>query len=229
MMNETDFSTVITISGFKANLVKMLNAGLRSLGADPVIDDTEDCESILRKVTAKGIVFQLQDLLNQSGAPLPREGVPMDEDDTEYFEDYGLVVSEIQEKEQDLTVVFHFWSGDGNLGEWSFERDYDCFFRELLPLYDCEASIVKGVDETSQWAAVFRLQEGEVKRFYVEPVTYQVMLEKLAEINPEKYLPFLIDSMKHQIECIQERLEWTLNRLNPPYEAPSTTVEDIPF
>jgi hypothetical protein len=167
--------------------------------------------------------------LRQGGAPLPREGVPVDEDDTELFEDYGLIVSEIQEKDLELTVVFHFWSGDGNLGEWNFEKDYDGFFRELLPLYDCEASIVKGVDETSQWAAIFRLQEGEVKRFYVEPVTYQVMLEKLAEINPEKYLPFLIDSMKHQIECIQERLEWTLDRLNPPYEAPSTTVEDIPF
>ncbi len=98
MMNETDFSTVITVTGSKANLVKMLNAGLRSLGADIVIDDTEDRECILRKVTAEGIVFQLQDLLNQSGAPLPREGVPIDEDDTEYFEDYGLVVSEIQEK-----------------------------------------------------------------------------------------------------------------------------------
>ena len=229
MMNKTDFSTVITVTGPKANLVKMLNAGLRSLGADIAIDDTEDRESILRKVTAEGIVFQLQDLLNQGGAPLSRKGVPVDEDYTEYFEDYGLIVSEIQEKDQELTVVFHFWAGEGKLGEWSFEWDYDCFFRELLPLYDCEASIVKGVDETSQWAAIFRLQEGEVKRFYVEPVTYQVMLEKLAEINPEKYLPFLIDSMKHQIECIQERLEWALDRLNPPYEAPSTTVEDIPF
>ena len=232
-MNEIDFSTVITISGPKANLVKMLNAGLRSLGAGPAITDTEDRESILRKVTAEGIVFQLQDLLNQGGAPLPREGVPMDEDYTEYFEDYGLIVSEIQEKDQELTVVFHFWSGDGNLGEWSFERDYDCFFRELLPLYDCEASIVKGGMETPQWATSFRLYKGDVDHMYVEPlaesVGYLNTLEKLVKINPEKYLPFLIDSMKHQIECIQERLEWALNRLNPPYEAPSTTVEDIPF
>ena len=62
-----------------------------------------------------------------------------------------------------------------------------------------------------------------------ESIGYQMTLEKLVDINPEKYLPFLIDSMKHQIECIQERLEWALDRLNPPYEAPSTTVEDIPF
>jgi hypothetical protein len=233
MMNETDFSTVITVTGSKTNLVRMLNAGLRSLGADPVIDDTDDSESILRIVTGEGIVFHLQDLLNQGGAPLPREGVPMDEDDTEYFEDYGLIVSEIQEEDQELTVVFHFWSGDGNLGEWNFERDYDCFFRELLPLYDCEASIVKGGMETPQWATSFRLYEGDVDRLYIEPLAesagYLNTLEKLAEINPEKYLPFLINSMKHQIECIQERLEYTLDRLNPPYEAPSTTVEDIPF
>jgi hypothetical protein len=229
MMNETDFSTVITVTGPKANLVKMLNAGLRSLGADMAIDDTEDRESILRKVTAEGIVFQLQDLLNQGGAPLPREGVPMDEECSEFFEDYGLIVSEIQEKDQELTVVFHFWSGEGKLGEWNFEWDYDCFFRELLPLYDCEASIVKGVDETSQWAAIFRLEEGEVKRFYVEPLTYQVMLEKLVDINPDKYAPFLIDCMKHQIEYIQERLECVLDRLNPTYESPSTSEEDIPF
>lgn len=232
-MNETDFSTVITVTGPKANLVKMLNVGLHSLGVDMIIADTEDHESILRKVTAEGIVFQLQDLLNQGGAPLPREGVPMDEDCTEFFEDYGLIVSEIQEKDQELTVVFHFWSGDGNLGEWSFERDYDCFFRELLPLYDCEASIVKGGMETPQWATSFRLYKGDVDHMYVEPlaesVGYLNTLEKLVKINPEKYLPFLIDSMKHQIECIQERLEWALNRLNPPYEAPSTTVEDIPF
>ena len=232
-MNETDFSTVITVTGSKTNLVKMLNVGLHSLGVDMIIADTEDHESILRKVTAEGIVFQLQDLLNQGGAPLPREGVPMDEDYTEYFEDYGLIVSEIQEKDQELTVVFHFWSGDGNLGEWSLERDYDCFFRELLPLYDCEASIVKGGMETPQWATSFRLYKGDVDHMYVEPlaesVGYLNTLEKLVKINPEKYLPFLIDSMKHQIECIQERLEWTLNRLNPPYEAPSTTVEDIPF
>ena len=233
MMNETDFSTVITVTGPKANLVKMLNAGLRSLGADIAIDDTEDRESILRKVTAEGIVFQLQDLLNQGGAPLSRKGVPVDEDYTEYFEDFGLIVSEIQEKDQELTVVFHFWSGDGNLGEWNFERDYDCFFRELLPLYDCEASIVKGGTETPQWATSYQLHKNDVDRLYVEPLAesigYQMTLEKLVEINSEKYLPFLIDSMKHQIECIQERLEWALDRLNPPYEAPSTTVEDIPF
>ncbi len=233
MMNETDFSTVTTVTGPKANLVKMLNAGLRSLGADIVIDDTEDRGSIFRKVTAEGIVFQLQDLLNQDGDPLPRKGVPVDEDYTEYFEDYGLIVSEIQEKDHELTVVFHFWSGDGNLGEWNFERDYDCFFRELLPLYNCEASIVKGGAETPQWATSYRLHKNDVDRLYVEPLAesigYQMTLEKLVEINSEKYLPFLIDSMKHQIECIQERLEWTLDRLNPTYEAPSTTVEDIPF
>ena len=232
-MKKTDFSTVITISGSKANLVKMLNAGLRSLGTDSVITDADDCESILRTVTAKGIVFQLQDLLNQGGAPIPREGVPVDEEYTEYFEDYGLLVSEIQEKDQELTLVFHFWSGDGNLGEWSFEREYDCFFRELLPLYDCEASIVKGGMETPQWATTFRFDGDEVDRMYVEPlaesVGYLNTLEKLVEINPEKYLPFLIDSMKHQIECIQERLNYTLDRLNPPYEAPSTTVEELPF
>ena len=235
-MKDTDFSTVVTITGPKVNLVKMLNAALRGVGADIVIDGGEDSESILRKLSDDKIVFQLQDFLNQGNEALPREGVPEDEDGTEFFEDYGLRLADIQEKDKELTVVFHFWSAEYPMGEWDFEKDYECFFQELLPRYDCKASIVKGAEETPQWADSFRFNHGTLEHYCVEPLAasacYQINLENLVKINPDRYLPFLVDSMKHQIECIQDRLEFTLERLNPTENETADAKEhddEIPF
>lgn len=165
--------------------------------------------------------------------PLGDQQPDTDEDYSEYFEDYGLRVAEIQEKDKELTVVFHFWSSEYNLGEWDFEKDYHRFFHILLTLYGCKASIVKGAEETPQWAATFQFHKGTVKETSFDPlaesVGYQNVLENLVDINPEKYLPFLVESMKHQIECIQERLDWAQNKLDSNHESPSISADDIPF
>lgn len=129
--------------------------------------------------------------------PLGDQQPDTDEDYSEYFEDYGLRVAEIQEKDKELTVVFHFWSSEYNLGEWDFEKDYHRFFHMLLTLYGCKASIVKGVEETPQWAATFQFHKGTVKETSFDPLAesagYQNVLENLVDINPEKYLPFLVE------------------------------------
>ena len=222
-MNNVDFTTVVTISSSKIGLVKMLNAALRSVGADIVLVDTEDGESILRKLSDNDIVFQLQDFLNEGNDPLPREGVPVDEECTEYFEDYGLRLADIQQKGTELTLVFHFWSGEDDMGEWDCERDYKPFFKELLPRYKCEATVIKGADETPQWAVNFWYTRDEVLCYYYEPLAesaaFQNALEKLVEINPRRYLPFLTGSMLHQTGCIQDRLNWALERLTPKSDA----------
>ena len=79
-MNGSDLTTVITLEGPKASMVKMLNAGILSLGRTNLINEGEDKETIKQKVTGDAIVFQFQDLLNGSGEPLPRERIPLDED-----------------------------------------------------------------------------------------------------------------------------------------------------
>lgn len=218
-MENNNFTTVIIIAGVKSELVRMLNAALRGVGADVVLADTEDRESILRKLSDNNIVFQLQDLLNEGNDPLPREGVPMDEENTEYFDDYGLRLADIQQKGMKLTLVFHFWSGKDDKGEWDYDSDYKPFFYELLPRYECEATIIKGACESPQWTVTFWYTRGEVTYYYYEPLgessVYQGVLEELAEINPERYLPFLHDSMKHQIECIQDQMDWAMERLAP--------------
>ena len=222
-MENNSFTTVITISGSKVELVKMLNAALRGVGADIVIADTEDGESILRKLNDNNIVFQLQDFLNEDDKPLPREGVPMDEECTVFFEDYGLRLADLQQKGLKLTLVFHFWSGNYDMGEWDYENDYNPFFYELLPRYQCDATVIKGAGGTLQWTVTFWYTRGEVTHYYYEPLaepgSYQDVLEKLVEINPERYLPFLVDSMKYQISCLQERMERALKRLTPKTEA----------
>ena len=222
-MEKDSFTTVITISGSKVELVKMLNAALRGVGADIVLADTEDGESILRKMNDNSIVFQLQDFLNEGDKPLPREGVPMDEECTEYFEDYGLRLADVQQKGLKLTLVFHFWSGNYDMGEWDYENDYNPFFYELLPRYQCDATVIKGAGETPQWTVTFWYRYGEVTHYYYEPLAepaaYQDVLEKLVEINPERYLPFLVDSMKYQISCLQDRMERALKRLTPKTDA----------
>ena len=220
---DNNYTTVITLSGSKVGLVKMLNAALCGVGADIVLADTEDGESILRKLNDNNIVFQLQDLLNEGDKPLPREGVPMDEECTEFFEDYGLRLTDIQQKGLKLTLVFHFWSGKYDLGDWDYESDYNPFFYELLPRYQCEATVIKGAGETPQWTVSFWYKRGEVTHYYYEPLAepaaYQDALEKLVEINPERYLPFLVESMKHQISCLQDRMERALKRLTPKTDA----------
>ena len=218
-MEKNSFTTVIIIAGLKFELVKMLNSALRAVEADVVLADTEDGESILRKLSDNNIVFQLQDLLNEGNDPLPREGVPVDEESTEFFEDYGLRLADIQQKGMKLTLVFHFWSGKDDMGEWDYDSDYKPFFYELLPRYECEATVIKGAGETPQWTVTFWYRRGEVSHYYYEPLgepaAYQDILEELAIINPERYLPFLVDSMKHQIECIHDRLDRALVRLTP--------------
>ena len=228
-MDNNNYTTVITLSGSKVGLVKMLNAALCGVGADVVLADNEDGESILRKLNDNNIVFQLQDLLNEGDEPLPREGVPVDEASTEYFEDYGLRLADIQQKGLKLTLVFHFWSAEYDLGEWDYESDYKPFFYELLPRYQCEATVIKGADETPQWTVTFWYTRGEVTHYYYEPLAepaaYQRDLEKLVEINPERYLPFLVESMKHQISCLQDRMEWALKRLTPETDAQKSLGE----
>ena len=93
-MNNMDLTTVITLTGPKASVVKMLNAGIRSLGLSDIIKDGDDLETFIRKVTGDAIVFQFQDLLNTTGEPMPRVRVPLDEDGEDYYEDYGLKVAE---------------------------------------------------------------------------------------------------------------------------------------
>lgn len=207
----------------------MLNAALRGVGADLVLADTEDGESILRKLNDNNIVFQLQDLLNEGDKPLPREGVPVNEECTEFFEDYGLRLADIQQKGLKLTLVFFFWSGKYDMGVWDYESDYNPFFYELLPRYQCEATVIKGAGGTPQWTVTFWYTRGEVTHYYYEPLAepaaYQSALEKLVEINPERYLPFLVDSMKHQISCLQDRMYWALERLTPGTDAQNSLGE----
>jgi hypothetical protein len=228
-MENNSFTTVITLSGSKVELVKMLNAALRGVGADIVIADTEDGETTLRKLNDNNIVFQLQDFLNEDDKPLPREGMPMDEECTEFFEDYGLRLADIQQKGLKLTLVFHFWSGKYDMGEWDYENDYNPFFYELLPRYKCEATVIKGAGGTPQWTVTFWYKRGEVTHYYydplAEPAAYQSSLEKLVEINPERYLPFLVDSMKHQISCLEDRMYWALERLTPGTDAQKSLGE----
>ena len=231
-MNNVDFTTVVTITGSKVGLVKMLNAALRSVGADIVLVDTEDGESILRRLNGNDIVFQLQDFLNEGNGPLPREGVPVDEECTEYFEDYGFRLADVQQKGEDLILAFHFWTGEDDMGEWDYERDYKPFFKELLSRYQCEATVIKGAEETPQWTVHFRYTRGEVTHCYYEPLAesaaYQNALEKLVEINPKRYLPFLTGSMEHQIGCIQDRLDWARGRVTSKSDAKAND-DDLPF
>ena len=104
-MNNMDLTTVITLTGPKANVVKMLNAGILSLGFTNLVEDGDDLGAVIQKVTGDAMVFQFQDLLNTTGEPLPRTRIPMDEDYSEFNEDFGLKVADIIENEQSLTVI----------------------------------------------------------------------------------------------------------------------------
>ena len=218
-MSDNEFTTVIIISGSKSGLVKMLNAALRGVGAGFVLADTDGGQSILRKMSDNNVVFQLQDLLNEGDKPLPREGVPVDEEGTEFFEDYGLRLADIRQKGGKLTLVFHFCSGKDDMGEWDYDSDYKPFFHELLPRYKCEATVITGGGTAPQWTVTFWYTRGEVTYYYYEPLgeshVYQEALEKLVDINPKRYFPFLIESMKHQSESIQDRLDGALMKLTP--------------
>ena len=48
-MNSLELTTVITLTGPKTNVVKMLNAGILSLGLSDLIEDGDDLETIVRK------------------------------------------------------------------------------------------------------------------------------------------------------------------------------------
>ena len=57
-----DLTTVITLTGPKANVVKMLNAGILGLGFSDLIKDCDDLGTVIQKVTGDAMVFQFQDL-----------------------------------------------------------------------------------------------------------------------------------------------------------------------
>ena len=105
------------------------------------------------------------------------------------------------------------------MGEWDYDSDYKPFFHELLPRYKCEATVITGGGTAPQWTVTFWYTRGEVTYYYYEPLgeshVYQEAMEKLVDINPKRYLPFLIESMKHQSESIQNRLDGALMRLTP--------------
>lgn len=63
-MNNLELTTVITLTGPKAIVVKMLNAGLLGLGFTNLIEEGDDLGTVIQKVTCDAMVFQFQDLLN---------------------------------------------------------------------------------------------------------------------------------------------------------------------
>ncbi len=215
IMNNMDLTTVITLTGPKANVVKMLNAGILGLGLSDLIKDGDDLGTVIQKVTGDAMVFQFQDLLNTTGEPLPRTSIPMDEDYSEFFEDFGLKVADIIEKEQRLTVILYYWTREDCFGYDLYgERDFPQFLYDAVRQYGLEAEFVKGGVEFPKYASSFRLanaETGEVIQTRFEPWTeyrgYQKAFDKLTELNQDLFLQFEIKSHEHLIQSLKDDLE----------------------
>jgi len=215
IMNNMDLTTVITLTGPKANVVKMLNAGILGLGLSDLIKDGDDLGTVIQKVTGDAMVFQFQDLLNTTGEPLPRTRIPMDEDYSEFFEDFGLKVADILENGQSLTVILYYWTREYGLGYDLFtERDYPQFLYDVVRQYGLEADFVTGGEEFPKYASSFRLanaETGEVTQTRFEPFSeyrgYQKAFDKLSELNQDLFLQFEIKSHEHLIQSLKDDLE----------------------
>lgn len=236
-MNNMDLTTVITLTGYKTNVVKMLNAGILSLGLSDFIKDGDDLGTIVQKVTSDAIVFQFQDLLNTTGEPLPRTRVPMDEENRDFFEDFGLKVAEILENEHNLTVVLYYWTREDYLGYDLFtERDFPQFLYDIVGQYGLEADFVTGGEEFPKYASSFRIdnvETGEVIQTRFEPISeyrgYQLALDKLTKINREMFLQFEIRSLEHFIDSLKSDLEYLKAEYNRLDETASEIKDEIPF
>ena len=245
-MNNMDLTTVITLTGPKANVVKMLNAGILSLGFSDIIQDGDDIGTVIQKVTGDAMVFQFQDLLNTTGEPLPRTRVAMDEDYSEFFEDFGLKVADIIEKEQSLTVILYYWTRDDCFGYDLFtEQDYPQFLYDAVRQYGLEAEFVTGGEEFPKYASSFRLanaETGEVTQSRFEPFSeyrgYQMAFDNLTKLNREMFLQFEINSLEHLIDSLNNDLEYLKADSNRPDETPGAIAaapakgnddEELPF
>lgn len=210
-MNSLELTTVITLTGPKTNVVKMLNAGILSLGLSDLIEKGDDLETIVRKVTGDAILYQFQDLLNTTGEPLPRTCIPMDEDYSEFFEDFGLRVADVYENGQGLTVVLYYWAREGSSFGYDLfsEQDYPEFLYDIVGRYGLEADFVTGGEEFPKYSASFRLENaetGEIIQTHFEPVGdyrgYQMAFDKLTKLNREMFLQFEIKSLEHLIDSL---------------------------
>lgn len=214
IMNNMDLTTVITLTGPKANVVKMLNAGILGLGLSDLIKDGDDLGTVIQKVTGDAMVFQSQDLLNTTGEPLPRTRIPMDEDCSEFFEDFGLKVADILENGQSLTVILYYWTREDYFGYDLYgERDFPQFLYDAVRQYGLEAEFVTGGEEFPKYASSFRLENaetGEVIQTRFEPFSeyrgYQLAFDKLTQLNREKFLQFEIRSLEHLIDGLKNDL-----------------------
>ena len=234
-MNNIQLSSVITLTGPKANVVKMLNAGILSLGLSDIIQDGDDLGTVIQKVTCDAMVFQFQDLLNTTREPLPRTRIPMDEEYSEFNEDFGLKVADIIEKEQRLTVILYYWTREDCFGYDLYgERDFPQFLYDVVRQYGLEADFVTGGEEFPKYASSFRLENaetGEVIQTRFEPFSeyrgYQKAFDNLAEINREKFLQFEIRSLEHLINSLKDELEDLKARFEPPTKGDDD--EELPF
>ena len=232
-MNSLDLTTVITLTGPKTNVVKMLNAGILSLGLSDLIEDGDDLETIVRKVTGDAILYQFQDLLNTTGEPLPRTRIPMDEDYSEFFEDFGLRVADVYENGQGLTVVLYYWAREGSYYGYDLfsEQDYPEFLYDIVGRYGLEADFVTGGEELPKYSASFRLENaetGEVIQTHFEPIGdyrgYQMAFDKLTKLNREMFLQFEIKSLEHLIDSLKKDLEYLKADFNKPDETAAKTA-----
>jgi len=247
IMNNMDLTTVITLTGPKASVVKMLNAGIRSLGLSDIIKDGDDLETVIRKVTGDAIVFQFQDLLNTTGEPMPRVRVPLDEDGEDYYEDYGLKVAAVSETEKEYTVVLYYWAQDGFPSYYDLFTDevYPRFIYNLVLQYGLEAEFVTGGEEFPKYSSSFRLENadtGEVIQTRFEPFSeyrgYQMALDNLTKLDRERFLQFEINSLEHLIDSLKNDLEDLRADSNRPDETPGAIAaapakgnddEELPF
>lgn len=225
IMNNMDLTTVITLTGPKANVVKMLNAGILSLGLSDLIEDGDDLETIVRKVTGDAILYQFQDLLNTTGEPLPRTRIPMDEDYSEFFEDFGLRVADVYENGQGLTLVLYYWEREGSSFGYDLfsEQDYPEFLYDIVGRYGLEADFVTGGEELPKYSAAFRLENaetGEVTQTRFSPLSeyrgYQKAFDNLTELDRKKFLQFEIRSLENLIDWLGKDLEYMKARFDRP-------------
>ena len=233
IMNDMELTTVITLTGPKANVVKMLNAGIHSLGFTNLIEDGDGLGDIVKKVTGDAIVFQFQDLLNRTGEPMPRVRVPLDEEGEDYYEDYGLKVATVSETEKELTVVLYYWAQDGFPSYYDLfsEGVYPRFLYTLVHQYGLEAEFVTGGEEFPKYASTFRLdnaETGEVIQTRIEPFGdfrgYQMAFDKLTKLNREMFLQFEIKSLEHLIDSLKKDLEYLKADFNKPDETAAKTA-----
>lgn len=246
IMNNMDLTTVITLTGPKASVVKMLNAGILSLGFTNPIEDGDDLGTVVRKVTGDAMVFQFQDLLNTTGEPLPRTRIPMDEEYSEFNEDFGLKVADIIENEQGLTVILYYWTREDFFGYDLYgERDFPQFLYDAVRQYGLEAEFVTGGEEFPKYSSSFRLENadtGEVIQTRFEPFSeyrgYQMALDNLTKLDRERFLQFEINSLEHLIDSLKNDLEDLRADSNRPDETPGAIAaapakgnddEELPF